>query len=49
MKFLVPKFHVYAHGGGCLRRMHPGVNTGCGMTEGETSERQWSYLGLFSL
>jgi hypothetical protein len=43
----VPKFHVYAHAQDCILYMHPTMNQGCGLCDGETSERCWSYLGRF--
>lgn len=41
----VPIFHVYAHGIRCLKRMSPRVVQGCGMTDGEESERIWAMFG----
>ena len=46
--FLIPKFHVYAHGMSCLKEYHPASIKGAGHTDGETCERAWSYLGRFA-
>ncbi len=46
--FLIPKFHVHAHGTSCLKQYHPTSIQGSGQTDGETCERAWSYLGRFA-
>jgi hypothetical protein len=45
----VPKLHAHVHEWKCFRKYHPIRIIGSGDTDGETSERAWSYLGRFSL
>lgn len=47
--FVIPSFHCYAHGECCIKLYYPGTNRGCGKTEGEVSERCWSYTNIFSI
>jgi hypothetical protein len=47
--FAIPKMHAYCHDAKCLRSLHPQRVEGAGLTDGEASERNWSYLGRFSL
>jgi hypothetical protein len=45
--FAVPKFDVRAHRNLCLRLYHPDRVSGCALTDGEASERQWSKIGRY--
>jgi hypothetical protein len=45
----VPKLHAHVHEWKCYRKYHPLRIPGTAETDGETSERVWSYLGRFSL
>jgi hypothetical protein len=46
--FVVPAMHVKAHQFPCPWRYHPKYITNNGLTDGETCERAWSYLGRFA-
>jgi hypothetical protein len=41
-------FHAYAHSMKCQLNYHPRVCNSIGLTDGESLERLWSYLGRFS-
>jgi hypothetical protein len=47
-KLGVPAMHVKAHGFPCPWRYNPKYLENNGKTDGETSERAWSYLGRFA-
>lgn len=40
-------FHAYAHSVKCQLKYHPRIQEGIGLTDGESLERIWSYLGRF--
>ena len=40
-------FHAYAHSMKCQLKYHPRIQEGIGLTDGESLERIWSYLGRF--
>lgn len=44
----IPKMHCNAHEEKCRRLMHPERIDGCGLTDAEGCERNWSYLGDFA-
>ncbi|CAB5368131.1 unnamed protein product [Rhizophagus irregularis] len=41
-------FHAYAHTSKCQQKYHPRVIKSVGLTDGESLERLWSYLGKFA-
>lgn len=48
-EFPIPSMHAKAHTTPtCPWTLDPKYFNGCGLTDGETSERAWSYLGQFS-
>ena len=47
MKWAVSIFHAYAHTSNCQKIYHPRTIESVGLTDGETLERLWSYLGKF--
>jgi len=46
-KWAVTIFHAYAHTPSCQKIYHPRTIESIGLTDGETLERLWSYLGRF--
>jgi len=40
-------FHAYAHSVKCQLKYHPRIQKDIGLTDGESLERIWSYLGRF--
>lgn len=42
-------FHAYAHSMKCQIKYHPRICSSIGLTDGESLERLWSYLGRFAL
>lgn len=40
-------FHAYAHTVKCQLKYHPRIQKNIGLTDGESLERIWSYLGKF--
>ena len=40
-------FHAYAHSVKCQLKYHPRIQEDIGLTDGESLERLWSYLGKF--
>ena len=42
-------FHAYAHSVKCQLKYHPRIQKDIGLTDGESLERIWSYLGKFVL
>ena len=42
-------FHAYAHSVKCQLKYHPRIQEDIGLTDGESLERIWSYLGKFVL
>ena len=48
VRFFVPAFHVNAHRGDCLKLFHPKYDLSLGDVDGETVERFWSQLAVFS-
>jgi hypothetical protein len=49
IEYLIPKFHIKAHQSKCLRLFDPLKCTGNGFTDGETAERNWSFLGKLTI
>ena len=41
-------FHAYAHSTKCQLKYHPRICNSVGLTDGESLERLWSYLGGFA-
>ena len=41
-------FHAYAHTSKCQQKYHPRIIKSLGLTDGESVERLWSYLGKFA-
>ena len=41
-------FHAYAHISKCQQKYHPRIIKSLGLTDGESVERLWSYLGKFA-
>jgi len=41
-------FHAYAHSMKCQLQYHPRICSSIGLTDGESLERLWSYLGRFA-
>src|SRR5581483_4494131 len=41
-------FHAYAHSMKCQLKYHPRICNSIGLTDGESLERLWSYLGGFA-
>jgi hypothetical protein len=48
IKFFIPVFHINAHKADCLSLYHPKNNSSLGELDGETVERLWSQLNVFS-
>lgn len=48
VKFSIPIFHAYGHKMRCQVLYGPRRTPGIGLTDGESLERLWSYLGKFS-
>ncbi|XP_063399129.1 uncharacterized protein LOC134683743, partial [Mytilus trossulus] len=48
VKFSIPIFHSYGHKMSCQVLYGPRRTSGIGLTDGESLERLWSYLGKFS-
>jgi len=46
-KWAVSIFHAYAHTPSCQKNYHPRTIESIGLTDGESLERLWSYLGKF--
>ena len=46
-KWALSIFHAFAHTHECQIRYHPRQLNGIGLTDGESLERLWSYLGKF--
>jgi hypothetical protein len=46
-KWAVSIFHAYAHTSSCQKVYHPRTVESVGLTDGESLERLWSYLGKF--
>lgn len=46
-KWAVSIFHAYAHTPSCQKIYHPRTIESIGLTDGESLERLWSYLGKF--
>ncbi|KAL0142004.1 hypothetical protein V8B55DRAFT_1330595, partial [Mucor lusitanicus] len=46
--FAIPIFHVYAHNIHCQLHSNPRYIAGFGLTDGEGTERLWSYLNQFA-
>jgi hypothetical protein len=46
-KFMVGKFHIYAHGNICREMFNSANKAGVGLIDGEGCERVWSHVGLF--
>ena len=46
-KWAVSIFHSYAHTSSCQKVYHPRTVESIGLTDGESLERLWSYLGKF--
>ncbi|GBB94952.1 hypothetical protein RclHR1_02450005 [Rhizophagus clarus] len=46
-KWAVSIFHAYAHTPSCQKIYHPRTIDSIGLTDGESLERLWSYLGKF--
>jgi hypothetical protein len=44
----VPIFHAYAHSLKCQKKYHPRIIKSIGLSDGESVERLWSYLGKFA-
>ncbi|CAB4482642.1 unnamed protein product [Rhizophagus irregularis] len=42
-------FHAFAHSMKCQLKYHPRICSSIGLTDGESLERLWSYLGRFAL
>ena len=49
LQFGVSIFHSYAHTPSCQLKYHPRIQEDIGLTDGESLERIWSYLGKFVL
>ena len=47
--YLVPKFHLSAHGPKCHVRYSFNYTPGVGRTHGETVEQEWAYINLAAL
>ena len=47
--FLVPKFHLPAHGPKCQAQYSFNYTRGVGRTHGETVEQEWVYINLAAL
>ena len=47
IKLGVSIFHAYAHSVKCQLKYHPRIQEDIGLTDGESLERIWSYLGRF--
>ena len=47
--YLVPKFHLPAHGSKCQVRYSFNYARGVGRTHGETVEQEWAYINLAAL
>ncbi|XP_052096717.1 uncharacterized protein LOC127731911 [Mytilus californianus] len=47
-QFSIPIFHCYGHKMACQVLYNPRKKNGIGLTDGESLERLWSYLGKFS-
>ncbi|XP_063442474.1 uncharacterized protein LOC134722776 [Mytilus trossulus] len=48
VQFAIPIFHCYGHKMACQVLYNPRKKNGIGLTDGESLERLWSYLGKFS-
>ncbi|KZT35076.1 hypothetical protein SISSUDRAFT_991001, partial [Sistotremastrum suecicum HHB10207 ss-3] len=46
--FVIPKFHLPAHGNKCQAPYSLNYREGCGRLDGEGIERGWAHLGLYS-
>lgn len=49
IKYLVPKFHLPAHGPSCQGKYSFNYAPGVGRTHGETVEQEWAYINLAAL
>ena len=47
LNWSVSIFHAYAHSIKCQMKYHPRIQEGIGLTDGESLERIWSYLGKY--
>lgn len=47
--YLVPKFHLPAHGTKCQTQYSFNYTRGVGRTHGETVEQEWAYINLAAL
>ena len=47
LSWSVSIFYAYAHSVKCQLKYHPRIQEGIGLTDGESLERIWSYLGRF--
>ena len=47
--YLIPKFHLPAHGTKCQTRYSFNYTRGVGQTHGETVEQEWAYINLTAL
>lgn len=48
VRFFIPAFHVNAHKNKCIEDYHPKNCPSIGVIDGETVERMWSQLAVFS-
>ena len=47
--YLIPKFHLPAHGAKCQTQYSFNYTHGVGRTHGETVEQEWAYINLAAL